>query len=102
MKKRTVWALTHDNMGQLLGAAEYRKRMEMRNGMARDTVLSTTTPEEIAEYFAGRAKLDPGTVWDGVFKPMLEAMDEESRAELLGEIENRAWRAPCAPVQNFL
>jgi hypothetical protein len=63
-------------------------RPNERSVRTRDTVLSPVTSQELVSYFNGRAKLDPGKVWDGVFKPVLEAMDEESREELLGEIEN--------------
>jgi hypothetical protein len=52
-----------------------------------DTVLSVATEAELDEYFGGRAKLDPGKVWDGIFKPVLDALDRATRDEVLGNIE---------------
>jgi hypothetical protein len=52
-----------------------------------DTVLSVATEAELAEYFGGRAKLDPGRVWSGIFRPVLDALDRKTRDEVLGNIE---------------
>src|ERR1700686_567417 len=48
-----------------------------------DTVLNAATEAELAEYFAGRAKMDSGRVWDGIFRPMLDSMDPATRDEVL-------------------
>jgi hypothetical protein len=53
-----------------------------------DTVLNVASEAELAEYFAGRAKWDPGRVWDGFFKPMLDALDESEREEVLTNVSN--------------
>jgi len=53
-----------------------------------DTLLSTATAEELGKYFAGRAKLNAGKVWDGYFKPMLDALDRATRDEVLSSLED--------------
>jgi hypothetical protein len=53
-----------------------------------DTVLTAATDEELAAYMAGRAKMNPGKVWDGYFKPMLEAMDKVIRDEVMSNMAN--------------
>jgi hypothetical protein len=53
-----------------------------------DTLLDVPTDAEMAKYFAARAKADLGRVWDGVFKPMLEAMDQATRNEVLTNVKN--------------
>lgn len=55
-----------------------------------DTILAAATEAELAEYFSGRAKLDPGRVWDGYFKPMLDAMDPRTRDEVLSNLSDYA------------
>jgi hypothetical protein len=51
-----------------------------------DTILTAATDEELAAYMTARAKLNPGKVWDGYFKPMLEAMDKATRDEVLSNM----------------
>jgi hypothetical protein len=51
-----------------------------------DTILTAATDEELAKYMAGRAKMNPGMVWDGYLKPMLEAMDKATRDEVLSNM----------------
>jgi hypothetical protein len=51
-----------------------------------DTILTTATDAELAAYMTARAKLNPGKVWDGYFKPMLEAMDMRTRDEVLSNL----------------
>jgi hypothetical protein len=53
-----------------------------------DTILTAATDEELAKYMAGRAKMNPGKVWDGYFKPMLEAMDKVARDEVLSNLSD--------------
>ena len=53
-----------------------------------DAILNNVTDQELAVYFANRAKMNPGMVWDGVVKPMLQAMDKKTRDEVKGEITN--------------
>jgi hypothetical protein len=53
-----------------------------------DTVLTAATDEELAAYMAGRAKLNPGKVWDGYFKSALDAMDKATRDEVLSNLAN--------------
>jgi len=53
-----------------------------------DTLLSAVTEAEMAEYLAGQAKMDPGRVWDGYFKPMLDAMDSSTRDKLLRKLSD--------------
>lgn len=53
-----------------------------------DAILKTVTPAEMAAYFARRAKINPGMVWDGMLKPMLQALDKKTRDDLMGEITN--------------
>jgi hypothetical protein len=66
-------------------------RLQMLDSMTRflskDTVLNNATEGELAQYFGGRAKLDPGKVWDGFLKPMLNAMDSKTRDELATRME---------------
>jgi hypothetical protein len=52
-----------------------------------DTLLTAATPSELAQYFGERAKMDPGTVWDGILRPMLDALPAEVRDELLDKLE---------------
>jgi hypothetical protein len=51
-----------------------------------DTILTAATDEELATYMAGRAKLNPGKVWDGYFKVALDAMDKATRDEVLSNL----------------
>jgi hypothetical protein len=51
-----------------------------------DTILTAATDEELAAYMTARAKLNPGKVWDGYLKPMLEAMDKATRDEVLSNM----------------
>ena len=53
-----------------------------------DTILTAATDEELAAYMTTRAKMNPGQVWDGYFKPMLEAMDKATRDEVLSNMTN--------------
>ena len=53
-----------------------------------DTLLDVVTDAELAAYMAGRAKMNPGKIWDGYFKPMLEAMDKATRDEVLSNMAN--------------
>ena len=53
-----------------------------------DTLLSAVTPEEMDEYWRNRARVDPGMIWDGHLKPMIDAMDPSSRDELLGKLSD--------------
>jgi hypothetical protein len=54
----------------------------------RDTLIDVPTDAEMTKYFASRAKADLGLVWDGMFKPMLDAMDSLTRDEFLANIKN--------------
>lgn len=51
-----------------------------------DTILTAATDEELAAYMTARAKMNPGRVWDGYFKPMLEAIDKATRDEVLSNM----------------
>jgi hypothetical protein len=51
-----------------------------------DTILTVATDAELAAYMTARAKMNPGLVWDGIFRPMLESMDKAARDEVMGEI----------------
>jgi hypothetical protein len=51
-----------------------------------DTILTAATDEELAAYMTARAKMNPGLVWDGYFKPMLEAIDKVTRDEVLSNM----------------
>ena len=53
-----------------------------------DTILSNVTDAELAAYMASRAKMNPGKLWDGYFKPLLQAMDKKARDEVMGEMTN--------------
>jgi hypothetical protein len=53
-----------------------------------DTILTAATDEELAAYMTARAKMNPGKVWDGYFKPMLEAMDKATRDEVMSNMAN--------------
>jgi hypothetical protein len=53
-----------------------------------DTILNNVTDAELAAYMAGRAKMNPGKVWDGYLKPLLQAMDKATRDEVMGEMTN--------------
>jgi hypothetical protein len=52
-----------------------------------DTLLSAATDEELAAYMAGRAKMNPGRVWDGFFKAALNAMDKATRDKILSSLD---------------
>jgi hypothetical protein len=53
-----------------------------------DTILTAATDAELAAYMTARAKMNPGMVWDGYFKPMLAALDKATRDEVMGEMTN--------------
>ncbi|HEY2781983.1 MAG TPA: hypothetical protein VGI90_14465 [Steroidobacteraceae bacterium] len=53
-----------------------------------DTILNNVTDAELAAYFVSRAKMNPGMVWDGYMKPMLQAMDRKTRDEVLAACGN--------------
>src|ERR1700733_7086794 len=70
-------------------------RLQMKDSLTRqvsakmmDTVLSVATDEELAKYMAGRAKMNPGKIWDGYFKPMLTAMDKATRDKILKQFDD--------------
>jgi hypothetical protein len=73
---KTVSARTFDSMTRPLS-----RRMV-------DTLLSCVTPEEMNKYWEDRSRVDPGKIWDGHFRPMLDAMDPEDREQLIQEVTN--------------
>jgi hypothetical protein len=53
-----------------------------------DTLLSVPTQQEWDEYFAKRAKLDDGMVWNGLLKPTLDAMEPEQRKKMFMRLDS--------------
>jgi hypothetical protein len=53
-----------------------------------DAILNNVSEEEMAKYFAGRAKLNPGKVWDGVLKPLLQSLDKKTRDQILKNLDD--------------
>lgn len=62
--------------------------LKFKNVRHRDAVLAPATPDELVSYMASRAKLDPGKIWDGYFKPLLEAMDKATRDKVLANLDD--------------
>jgi len=67
---------------------EVQRQVPTTDAKTRDIVLTAATDAELAQYMAGRAKLNPGKVWDGVFKAALNAMDKKTRDEVLSNLED--------------
>jgi hypothetical protein len=67
---------------------EVRRSVPTTDAKTKDIVLTAATDAELATYMAGRAKLNPGRVWDGVFKAALNAMDRKTRDEVLANLED--------------
>jgi hypothetical protein len=70
-------------------------RLQMMDSLTRrvsskalDTILSVATDEELAKYMAGRAQMNPGKIWDGYFKPMLNALDKATRDKILKQFDD--------------
>ena len=54
----------------------------------RDTILTPPTAAEWAAIYAKNAgKTDLGTVWDGLIKPVLDALDPDDREKTLKQID---------------
>lgn len=63
-------------------------RVSTTDAATADTLLRTATDEELATYFAGRAKMNPGKIWDGIWKPALQAMDKATRDKILKSLDD--------------
>src|SRR5580658_10229264 len=53
----------------------------------RDALLTVATKEELAAYFANRAKTDLGQIWDGSLRPLLDAMPADERDAMIKKLQ---------------
>ena len=55
--------------------------------LIRDELLTSPTPKEWAAYAAAQARVDLGTVWDGIILPMLEGLDPDQKQKVIDSFD---------------